>query len=146
MVSDAMAATARGRNSGSSIVSAARATNRPLLVMEAKKFGPSPPPVPLGGQIFTDTAMMTGTAARTARPAQLRRRPKISHSSERRNRVLNGLGRATVAGATSSATDIEALPGQRHEQFLQIRGEHPEPAHRHPVVHQRGHHLLRRDV
>ncbi len=36
-----MVATAIGRNSGSSMVSAASATNRPLSVIEAKKSGPA---------------------------------------------------------------------------------------------------------
>src|SRR6266536_5471022 len=137
MVSEAIAATPSGRNSGSSMVSAASATNSPLLVIDAKKFGPSPPfPPVVGGQIFTETPMITGTAASTARPAQLRRRPKISHSSERRNRVLIRRGGATAAGAASSATDIEALPGQSDERLLQVRREHPEPPYRHVVVHQ----------
>jgi hypothetical protein len=38
---------------------------------------------PAGGQIFVATAMINGTAASTASPAQFRRRPKISMSSER---------------------------------------------------------------
>ena len=68
----------------------------------------------------------------------LRRRPKISRSSERRNR---GRGTADGAPATGtrrcSAADIEALPGQRHEHVLQV-GHRTEAAHRHAGVHQRG--------
>jgi hypothetical protein len=65
-------------------VSAASETNRPLLVMLAKNVsGPPPLAGPVGGQIFVATAMINGTAASTASPAQFRRRPKISMSSER---------------------------------------------------------------
>jgi hypothetical protein len=71
-----IAATATGRNNGSSRVSAVSATNRPLLVIEVRKSGPSPRPPPAwGGEIFTAVATMIGTAASMARPAQLRRRP-----------------------------------------------------------------------
>src|SRR5690348_13936954 len=149
MASPEIAATASGRNSGSSIVSAASATNRPLLVMDAKKFGPSPPlpppPPPPGGETFTAIAIRIGTAARTAMPAQFRRRPKISHSSERRNRGLIGRGLAVASATGASATDIETLPGERHERLLQIGCDDGEPAYRYALVNELRDGLLRRD-
>src|SRR5207247_11465032 len=113
-------ATAAGRDSGSSRVSAVSAANTPFCVIWLMKSGPPPPPD--GGLTLTATTSRTGTAASTARPTQLRRRPKISHSSDRRNRV-DHRGRASTA-------DIEALPGQLHEHPLQVRRAYPEPAHR----------------
>jgi len=66
------------------MVRAANATNSPLEVIEAKKSGPRPG---WGVDTLTAIAMRTGTEARTPIPAWLRRRPKISPSSERRKRV-----------------------------------------------------------
>src|SRR6476469_7889050 len=131
-----MAPTANGRNKPSSIVRAARATNRPFSVIELKKSGP-PSSCP-GVETFTAMAISTGTPASTSIPARLRRRWKISRSSERKNRV-DGRRR----GATSASTaDIEALPGQGHEDVLQRLATHLETGHRHSLVHERRHELL----
>src|SRR5262245_49976599 len=147
IASPEIAATANGRNSGSSTVNAASATNSPLDVMLVKKSGP---PLPDDGALtFTAIAMVSGTAASTARPAQLRRRPKISRSSERKNLVLTGRGDhgrpitcppdgcspgLADAPPRTSTADIEALPGQRHEDLFQVRCHHREPPYRNPVV------------
>src|SRR5437773_9578879 len=125
-------ATATGRNSGSSRVSAASAANTPFWVIWLTKSGPSPPP---GGDTLTAMISRTGTTASTAMPTQLRRRPKISHSSDRKNRVPGRLRRSTA--------DIEARPGQRDEHLLQVGRAHLEAAHRHVRVHQCGDRLLR---
>src|SRR5262249_35092446 len=134
-----MAATASGRNSGSSTVSAANATNNPLAVIESKKLGP--PPASRPEVSFTTTAISPGTEASTAIPNQLRRRPKISMSSERKNRTPGIHARRRAAtGATGavglSTADIEALPGQRDEHILQVRPHAAEAADRHARVHQ----------
>ena len=81
-----------------------------------------------------------GTDASTSSPAWLRRRRKISRSSERRNRVESVRGRRT---SIVSAADIEAFSGQGHEHVLQRGGRDPEPDHRHALVHAGGDDLLR---
>src|SRR5689334_17566508 len=157
--SPAMVPTASGRNRPSSTPSAASATNRPLSVIEERKSGPRPGE---GCDSFTTMAMMTGTTARTPRPARLRRRPKISRSSEARNRSAHPrTGRPSgcagarpdreagrpgdgAAGATSAA-DIEALPRERDEQVLQAGSLHGETHHRHAVVDQGRDDLLGRE-
>src|ERR1700712_467102 len=142
--SPAIAATARGRNSPSSRVRDASATNRPFSVMELKKSGPSPPRP--GEDTLTAMDTSTGTPARTKSPARLRLRLKISPSSERRNLVETRDGRRS--GATSvmtSAADIEALPGERDEHVLQRRRLHAEPHDGYPLVHTRRDDLLARD-
>src|SRR5450830_859150 len=141
-----MAATAIGRNSGISSTSAASATNSPLPVIRSRKGADSPP---LGGDARTAIARMTGTEIRISPPTQLRRRPKISHSSDRKN--LAGTGRLTRTGTccppgATSAADIEPLPGELDEHLLEVPGEHLEPAHRHVTVHQRSHQGLRHDA
>ena len=143
--SPATALTASGRKSGSSATRAAKAMNIPFPTRPPMKSVPSAP------RELTRTAIarMIGTAARTASPARLRRRPKMIDSSERRNRSRIGAGRTGVrAGAAPtvrvSAADIEALPGQRHEHVFQTRPEHPEPQHGYRGVDQVGHHLLQR--
>src|SRR5215510_6303098 len=141
MASAEIAATAIGRKRGSSIPIAASATKNPLSAMEAKKSGPPPRPPPPPAR--TAIVIRTGTAASTAMPAQLRRRPKMSFSSDRRKRVL---GRRDAARTIASAADIEALAGQGDEEFLQIRGRDGELPNADPVVHQRGDHLLRREM
>ena len=74
-------------------LSAASATKMPLLVIGGEEVRPARRrPRGPATAIFTATAMMIGTAASTARPAWLRRRPKISRSSERRNRVESRRG------------------------------------------------------
>src|SRR5262249_48422002 len=143
MASAEIAATAIGRNSGTSRVSAASATKNPLSVMDAKKSGPSPPPPPRPPPAATAIVIRMGTADSTAMPAQLRRRPKISSNSEPRKR---GLTRRRSGSTAISPADIETLAGQRNEQLLQVRPGHGELAHPDPVVHQRRHHLLRGHV
>src|SRR5450631_312784 len=151
-----MAATARGRNRPSSMLSEAKATNSPLDVIWVKKSGPRPA---LGVDTLTVTAIMIGTSARMASPAWLRRRPKISRSSERRKRVETcRSGRAAddvdrqvpdpgvwalIGPAFSSAADIEALPRHGDEQVLEAGTFDREPAHRHALLHQRHHNLVR---
>src|SRR5215475_7053154 len=103
IVSAEIAATAMGRKSGSSSASAASAANSPLLVMLAKKSGP-----PLvESEIFDATLMRIGTVQSTARPTQFRRRPKMSHSSDRNRRVRSDhrrlLSVASSAGACAVA-------------------------------------------
>src|SRR3954452_23307570 len=134
-----MAATANGRKSPSSIVSAARATKRPFSVMEGKKSGPSPR---CGADVLTATEIITGTAARTTRPARLRRLRKINRSSERRNRVEIRRG----DGTRTSAADIEALPGQREEDLFQGGRPDAEAKNRDALVHARRDDLLGRDA
>src|SRR5438067_406309 len=119
------------------------AAKMPFWVIWRRKSGP---PSPDGGESLTATMIRIGTAASTAMPTQLRRRPKMSSSSERKNRVDKRCGATTSAGAANasdSATDIEALPGQLDEHLLQVGGQHPEPAHRYVRVDQRGQDLLR---
>src|SRR6476619_1149280 len=121
------------------MVSAARATKRPLSVIDRKKSGASRP----GREAWLLTAieMNTGTAARTTRPARLRRRRNISRSSDSRNRGDTGRGRAS-GRTVASAADIEALPGERDEDVLQGRGVHREAGHREASVHAGRHDLL----
>src|SRR5262249_42470358 len=148
--SAAIADTAIGRNSGSSTVSATSAAKTPFWVTWLRKGGPCAPD---GGDTLTAMTIRTGTAASTAMPTQLRRRPKMSSSSDRKNLVENRCGVRTSASwagtwagparRRSSAADIEALPGELHEHLLQVSGEHPEPAYRYVGVDERGDHLLR---
>src|SRR3954471_6608184 len=149
MLSPATTATASGRNSPISMVSAASATNRPFSVIERKKSGASAPG--LDSELLTDTEISTGTAASTRSPAWLRRRPGINRSSERRKRgETAATGRRTtygvVAGVGASATDIEALPGQRDEHVLERRPPDAIAGDGDPGVHARGDDLLRSDV
>src|SRR5450631_269799 len=162
MESPEMAATASGRNSASSRLRAASATNSPFDVMEAKKSGPAPG---LGFESLTVIAIISGTTARMPIPAWLRRRPKISPSSERRKRVetcrsgratvdvgvvlsrlsLSPLPRPVFGPWVRSAADIEALPRERHEQVLEAGTFNHEPRHRHLVPNQCHDDLLRSD-
>ena len=123
MESPEIAATASGRNNGNSMVSAARATKRPFPVMAEKKSGPPPPP--RAAVDFTAMPMMTGTTTSTARPAWLRRRPRMISSSDRRNRVetvaFARRGAPTSDTTGESAADIETLSGQGNEQVFQTR-------------------------
>src|SRR5690242_14804251 len=153
MASPASIDMASGRNTPISTPSAARGTNRPLLVIEDRKSGPSPAP---GVDIFTAIAITIGRAASTASPAWLRRRPPMSRSSERSRRVesrrcaagrarppvltVPGVVRPVVASVVlvASAADIEALPRKRDEQVLQARPVEGEPAHPDPGTDQIG--------
>src|SRR3954452_3296845 len=147
MLSPATTATASGRNSPISMVSAASATNSPFSVIERKKSGASSDG--RDSELLTDTEIRTGTAARTTSPAWLRRRPSISRSSERRKRAETAAtGRRTTVGAGvgRSATDIETLPGQRDEHVLERRSPDPEAGDPDAGVHAGGDHLLGRDL
>src|SRR3954454_4472419 len=147
MLSPATTDTASGRNRPISMVSAANATNSPFSVIDRKKSGASSPG--WDSDVLTVTEISTGTAARTSSPAWLRRRPSISRSSERRNRgetAATGRRTAVEAGVGRSATDIEALSGQRDEHVLEGRPTDPEAGDRHPGVHAGGDDLLRRDL
>ena len=62
-----IAATASGRNSPSSMVSEASATNRPFSVMELKKSGPSPPRP--GEETFTAIGDEHGNGCQHQQPA-----------------------------------------------------------------------------
>src|SRR5215510_5325453 len=123
MLSAEMAATAMGRKSGSSTLSAASATKTPLSVIDEKKSGPprrAPEP-----DRRTAIGTRTGTPASTSMPARLRRRPNTSTSSERRNRPPNRNGARPAGGASAaSAADIEALPGERDEDVLEVGSDH----------------------
>src|SRR5918997_510365 len=112
-----MALTARGRNSGSSRISAAKATNSPFPVIPTMKPGPAP-------EAPDSTRTTMASSERRKRPG--------------RARVVAGVGRAT----STSAADIEALPGQGHEDVLQARLLDSEAEHRYAVVDQVGHDLL----
>src|SRR6476661_797672 len=134
---------ASGRNIPISTPSAASGTKRPLEVIDERKSGPCPG---CGVDDFTAMAMTTGTAARTSRPAWLRRRPAMMRSSERSNRVDSrrpfGRGCAMFGAAPvatcASAADIEALPRERDEQVLEARRARGERAHPDSCADQRG--------
>src|SRR4029078_3912902 len=125
----------------------------PFSVIERKKSGASSPG--RDSELLTATEMSTGTAARTTSPAWLRRRPRISRTSERRKRgetaatgrrTTYGVGAGVGAGAGRSATDIENLPGRRDKHVLERRPADPEAGHPDAGVHAGGDHLLRRDL
>src|SRR6476646_9046324 len=125
-----IAATASGRKSPSSMLSEASATNSPLPVIAERKSGPRPSSP--GVETLTAMASRIGTDASTAMPARLRRRPKMSRSSEPRNRNdARRCGRTTDAPPMAdSTTDIEALPRERDEQVLEAGCLDGEAAHR----------------
>ena len=54
-------------------------------------------------------------------------------------------GATANTGPNASTRDIEALPGQAHEELLQARPGHLQAGERHPVEHVR-HEQTRRDV
>src|SRR6202044_3948361 len=142
----------------SSKVSAMKLRNTPLpasWVMNAT-LGP---PVALGCWVRRSPMPMTrGNNATTARSAWFRRRPKISRSSDRKNRshARTGASRTWPAaaappaqpapvragpvsdpGAGDPATnglaiDLEPLSGESHEQVLKAGGDHAEPPHPDP--------------
>ena len=74
--SPAMAPTASGRNSGSSTVSAAKRDEQAVAGDRDDEVGPAA--TAAGADTLTAMARMIGTTASTARPARLRRRPKMS--------------------------------------------------------------------
>src|SRR5665647_1897002 len=140
MESPAMVPTASGRNRASSMLSEASATKSPLDVIEARKSGPCPG---RGVDSLTVIARMSGTTARMPKPAWLRRRPKISRSSERRKRVETCRSGRAAGEVASSAADIEALPGERHEQVFKAGLRDGKPGHGHTLMHQRSDDLVR---
>src|SRR5580704_10608523 len=131
------------------MVSARNDRNTPLPATWVRNAAPSPfpppPPFPPRGTA-TRSAVPSrmGIATTTASRARLRHRRKMSPSSERSSRSHGrtkprraaltasappGAGPVT-AGA--SAVDIEALPGEFHEQVLQAGPRRVEAGHGHP--------------
>src|SRR5215469_13557524 len=154
-------ATTSGSTSVSMMVSARNARNTPLPATWTTKVAPSPPPPPpppfgpCGTATRNAIPSRTGIATTTASKPRLRHRRKTSPSSERSSR---NHGRteprrtppaATApppgAGATSTV-DIEALPGELHEQVLQTGPGRVEPGHGNPGQHQLAADRLRRLV
>ena len=69
-------------------------------------------------------AMMIGTTASTPSPARLRRRPKMISQLGAQEPARQPAGSAAPGGrrtSSTSAADIEALPGERDEHVLQAR-------------------------
>src|SRR3954454_16386508 len=146
---------ASGRKSAISTPSAASGTKSPFEVIEERKSGPRPA---RGAEMRTATAMRTGTAASTSRPIWLRRRPPMRPSSDHSRRAESRLDSPTRAGddvggaagaggvVTGSATDIETLPGQGHEEVLEARPADGELLDADPALHEGGDDLLRLDT
>src|SRR5438309_6035249 len=122
MASPATTETTSGRNSGVTTRKAASTPNSPFEVIPPKI---DPPPVfrPLA---LTAMPISTGTSASITSRTWLRRRPSTSRSSERKN----------LAG------DIEALPGEPDELFLQAGPDDGEAAHPDPRGDEGVDHLL----
>src|SRR4051812_43067158 len=119
MESPATIDTASGRNTGSVITSAASAANTPLLVTWLRNVGPPPrsgPPDSLSA-----STIAVGTSASTTSSTWTRRR---------RKRWL------------SSASNIEALPGERDEGVFERRTLDGEAAQSDPAGHQRTRQVL----
>src|SRR5215469_8844 len=151
-------ATTNGSTSVSMMVSDRNARNTPLPATWARKAPPSPAPPPSpprGTATRSAVPSRIGMATTTASRARLRQRRKTSESSERNSR---NHGRteprrtpptATApppgAGATSTV-DIEALPGELHEQVLQTGPGRVEPGHGNPGQDQLAADRLRRLV
>src|SRR4051794_6609893 len=133
-----MALTASGRNSGSSKARAPNATNSPLPAIAMIKSGP---PFWLGEDSRIEMAKITGSTASTPSPAILRRRPKMILSSDLRKRV-DTRARGRELTTKSSAADIEALAGQRHEYILKAWLEHRESKYWHISIDQVRHDLF----
>src|SRR5262245_21090496 len=130
-------------------VSARNARKTPFPATWNRKAAPSPGP-PLLSESGTDTrnAMprSAGMPTSTASRSRLRHRRKIRLSSER---SIRSHGRAAprraappAAGAApprrtgASAVDIEALPGELHEQVFQAGPRRVEAGHRNAGQHQ----------
>src|SRR6516225_3857874 len=141
-------ATTSGSTSVSMMVSDRNARNTPLPATWVRKAAPSPPPPPpppCGTATRSAVPSRMGIATTTASSARLRHRRNTSPSSERSSR---NHGRtvprrtpptATVpppgAGAemgAASAVDIDALPGELHEQVFQAGPWRVEAGHRNP--------------
>src|SRR5579875_900018 len=107
MASPETTATVRGRKKGRQTVSPARAANTPLWDTRSMKAGPPPPDGPLD----RSTARQSSTGMRNSTMSSTRT-----------------MGRR--ARWRSSASNIEALAGQGHEQVLEagpLGGEGPDP-------------------
>ena len=111
-----------------SIVSAASATKRPFSVIERKKSGASAARAG-DGWLLTAIEMSTGTAASTTQPGQVAAaaedQPQLGAQEPRRHAAA---ARRRRARTVTSATDIEALPGERDEDVLQGGRVDHEPA------------------
>src|SRR6185437_3410442 len=119
--------TAIGRKIGITTTNAVNATKIPLSVMLPIR----PPASPLLLVSLTATPMMIGIAASTS---------NISWFRVRRNNIPISLA---ISRRPGSATDIEALPGQLHEDVLQPGLGDRKAAHPDPGGDQRRDHLLR---
>src|SRR5665213_3467721 len=131
MVSPATTPTVSGRNNGTQTTSAVNPTKSPFEVIWSRNCGPRPDrPAPV---TRTATAIMMGTAASAASIAQVRQRRKSTESSDpSSDHPVVRLG----SGASVSLFDIEALPGESDEPFLQRRGVHGETADAHALGHE----------
>ena len=110
-----------------------------------KKSGPSGRGC--ASEILTAMAIRTGTAARTSSPAWLRRRPKISRSSERRNRVRQPPRRGArprTVGRRTTAQPLTSKPSPVSETNRSSRLGRPtvNAATPTPACTQRGDDLL----
>src|SRR5215469_14397685 len=139
------------------MVSARNARKTPLPATWNKKPAPSPPPPPLPPRGTDNRSAMprsTGMPTSTASRSRLRHRRKIRPSSER---SIRSQGRTTprpavppAAGATppgsggASTVDIEALPGELHEQVFQAGPWRVEAGHRNIGQHEGAVHSFRR--
>src|SRR3954452_24962874 len=135
MVSPATTPTVSGRNNGTDTVRAVNATNSPFSLIAWRNGGP----LDAFGWSRTATPMRTGTRARAASTAQVRRRRNSRPISEPSS--ANG---RTVGGAVSTC-DIEPLPGECDEALLERLALHGETAHPDPGVHQSRRHGLGSD-
>ena len=79
--------------------------------------------------------MRTGTAASTSSPARLRRRPKISRSSERRNRGDGAAADATGVGRAAQPLTSKPSPVSATNRSSRSAAPRPEARHRHAGVH-----------
>src|SRR5215467_2615191 len=138
------------------MVSAKNARKTPLPATWNKKAAPSPPPPPpppRGTDTRSAMPRSTGMPTSTASRSRLRHRRRIRLSSERN---IRSHGRTTprraappAAGATppgrggASTVDIEALPGQLHEQVFQAGPWRVEAGHRNVGQHQGAVHRFR---
>src|ERR1700722_3231038 len=138
------------------MVRARKDRNTPFPASWAKNDAPgpspSPPPPPCGIDIRSPTPRITGSTTSTPSRARLRQRRNIRRSSlpSRRSQArtpLRGRGRPASAaapalagapsrGADSSAVDIESLPGQSDEQFLEARPRRVQACYRDAGVDQ----------
>src|SRR5262249_16757168 len=132
--------------------------NTPLPATWNRKAAPSPFPLllsPRGTDTRSAIPTSTGRPTSTASRSRLRHRRKIRASSERsirshgrttpRRAVSPAAGAAPPSGMSAvpppgagaaSAVDIEALPGEFHEQVLQAGPRRVQAGHGHAGQHQ----------